>query len=369
MALTSMIGLTIIAGLSSRGLLKGIFAACFGMLVSFVGLDIITGSTRFSFGFPILTMGFRQVALALGLIAGREMMIQVRDALNSGWVKNHSSQNEPSKEEIKLENISLVTVLKNIFRRPINVIRSAVLGTFIGILPGAGMDIAAYVAYGEAKRGSNEPFGEGNPEGIIAAETANNAAVAGSIVPMLALGIPGSASCALLFGALTIHGIAVGPNLFSEYGDLCYGFMLGLLLSAIVMGVLFVLLVPAFSRVVKLKIVYIIPFVVACVILGGYSIRNNMYDVFSAFVFALIGFIFLKAGIPFAPAFLGFILGPLIEQNLIQSLAIANAAKKNFFTYAIERPLCIAITIIGIVLLILNVKSIQSERRTKKEIG
>jgi putative tricarboxylic transport membrane protein len=369
MALTSMIGLTIIASLSSQSLLKGIFAACFGMLISFIGLDMVTGAPRLIFGFPILTMGFKQTALALGLIAGREMMIQARDALHEGWLQNRSGQKKQPKEAIKLEYISPVTVLQSIFKRPYNVIKSSIIGTFIGILPGAGMDIAAYVAYGEAKRKGKEPFGNGNPEGIIAAESANNAAVGGSFVPMLALGIPGSASCALIFGALTIHGIAVGPNLFSDYGELCYGFMLGLLLSALIMGILTITFTPTFSKIIKLKMVYIIPGVVACVIIGGYSIRNNMYDVFSAFSFTLLGFIFFKGGIPFPPAFLGYILGPLIEQNFLQSLAIAGAAKKNFLTYAIERPLCIILTIIGILLLILNIKSVQSERKTKKEIG
>jgi putative tricarboxylic transport membrane protein len=368
MALTSIIGITIIGSLSSQGLLKGIFAACFGMIVSFVGLDIVTGSARLTFGFPILTMGFKQVALALGLIAGREMLIQTHTALNNGWLKKFVNQNTQV-EVINMENISPFKILKTIFRHPFNIIRSSIIGTFIGILPGAGINIAAYVAYGEAKRNAKEPFGNGNPEGIIAPESANNAAVGGTIVPMLALGIPGSPSCALLFGALTIHGIAVGPNLFSSYGELCYGFMLGLILSAVMMGILSILFVPTFSQIIRFKMVYIIPIVVACVILGGFSIRNNMYDVFSAFGFMLIGFIFIKADIPIAPAFLGNILGPLIEQNLIQSLTIAGAAKKNFFSYAAGRPLCIFIAAAGILLLWLNIKSIQSEKKTKREIG
>lgn len=369
MALAAMLGLVIIASLAANNLMKGIFGACFGMLVSMVGIDMVSGAERFTFGFTGLLMGIKQVALALGIIAGREMFIQTQKLLKDGQMQNHSNDNTQLAEGFRLENISVFTVLKNILRKPVTLIKSAVIGTIVGILPGSGSAIASYVAYGEAKRKAKEPFGEGNPEGIIAPETANNAAVGGTFVPMMALGIPGSATCALIFGALTVHGIIAGPNLFTEYADMSYGFMYGLLLSVVVMGLVSLLFVPSFSQIVKLKMEYIIPPIVCCILLGAFSLRNNMYDVYTVLVFSVIGLLFVKIKIPPAPVFLGYILGPLIENNLQLSLVISKAAKQSFFVYAMARPVCIIIIIIGILLLLANVKSIQSENKAKKAIA
>lgn len=367
MALTAMIGLVIIAGLAANNLKKGLFGACFGMLVSMVGIDMVSGAQRFTFGFTGLLMGVKQVALALGIIAGREMIVQTQKLLKAG--RSDFYGHAQLTEGFRLENISPFTVLKNILSKPVTLIKSAIIGTFIGILPGSGSAIASYVAYGEAKRKAKEPFGEGNPEGIIAAEAANNAGVGGTFVPMMALGIPGSATCAVIFGALTVHGIVAGPNLFTDYADMSYGFMYGMLISVVVMGLVSLLFVPAFSQIVKIKMEYIIPPIVCCILLGAFSLRNNMYDVYTVFVFSVIGLLFVKIKIPPAPVFLGYILGPLIENNLQLSLVISKASKQNFFVYAMSRPACIIIVIIGILLLLANVKSIQSENKAKKAIA
>jgi putative tricarboxylic transport membrane protein len=369
MTLTTMLGLIIIAALSADNLLKGIFGACFGMLVNMVGIDTVSGVERFTFGFPKLTMGVKMISLALGIIAGREMIIQIQKLLKNGRVQHSSGDHEQLSEGFRLENISPFTVLKNIFRKPGTIIKSSTIGTIIGILPGAGAAIAAYVAYGEAKRKAKEPFGEGNPEGIIASESSCAAAVGGTFVPMMALGIPGSPTCALIFGALTLHGIAVGPNLFTEYAKMSYGFMYGMVISVVVMALASLLFTPTFSKIIKVKMEYIIPVVVCCMVLGAFSIRNNMYDVFTVLVFSVIGLLFVKIKVPPAPVFLGFILGPLIENNLLLSLTISKAVKQNFFQYAVCRPVCIIIFVIGMFLLWANVKSIQSQNKTKKAIA
>lgn len=361
MAIVTIIGLTIIASLSADNMWKGIFGACLGMLVATVGIDGVTGKARFTFGITSFTMGFKQVALALGLIAGRQMIVEILKAYRK-------SSTEEGK--IELENISPWLVCKRIFSKDgFNLIKSAVMGTFIGILPGAGCAIASYVAYGEAKRKSKEPFGTGVPSGIIAPETANNAAVGGTFVPMLALGIPGSNACALIFGALTVHGIVAGPTLFAEHGDLSYGFMYGLLISAVLMGLLSILFTPLFTKIVKLNMKYIIPPVVCCVILGAFSIRNNMFDVYVTLAFSVVGFIFHKLNIPPAPVFLGFILQPLIEKNMILASTVANAKQMGLFQYMVSSPLCLIITAVGAGILFLNIRSLQSQKETKKEIG
>lgn len=365
MGLVSIIGLAVIASLTGDNMWKGILGACFGMLFASVGLDPVGGRSRFTFGSASLVMGFKQVALALGLIAGRQMVVEILKA----YKRAKLSTTVDSDNQVVLEKISPLTVLKNIFRKDtFTVIKSAIMGTFIGILPGAGVAIAAYVAYGDAKRNFKEPAGSGVPKGIIAAEAANNAGVGGAFVPMLALGIPGSNACALIFGALTIHGIVVGPTMFTNHGDLSYGFMFGLMLSAIVMAVISILFTPIFSRIVKLKMKYIIPPIVCCVLLGAFAIRNNMFDVFVALAFTAIGYLFHIVKIPPAPVFLGFILEPLLEKNLLTAATIASARKMSMLQYIFNSRVCIIITIVGIIVFYLNFRSVSKQKKTKKEM-
>lgn len=367
MAVTAIIGLTIIASLAAGNLAKGILGALTGMLIATIGIDSVSGVTRFTFGQAALTMGFKQVAIALGLIAGRQIILEIKKAFKEG---QRSLEDKKETKEIELENVSALEVTKEVFgkKNVFTLIKSTIIGNVIGILPGAGSAIAAFVAYGEAKRTSKVPFGTGVPKGIIAAESANNAAVGGTFVPMLALGIPGSNSCALIFSALTIHGIVAGPTLFTDHADLCYGFMYGLLISSVVMGILCFILTPAFSKIVKVKMKYIIPPVVCCVILGAFAIRNNMFDVIVTLIFCAIGYLFHIVNVPVAPMFLGFILEPIIEKNLLLANTIAGAKNMGLVKFLFTSPICWAIMVIGVILLLLNIMAIKNQKKTKKSI-
>ncbi len=366
MVLVSLAGLTIVGSLSADNLLKGYFGAIFGMFLSMVGVDTVSGMTRFTFGIDIFVMGFKLVAVAgLGIVATREMLIGIHKIAEKQKKKDIVHQ-----EEIELENISALQTFKNIMKNhKATLFKSAGLGTFIGILPGAGSAISAFLAYGEARRKSKTPFGNGNPEGIVAAESANNAGVGGSFVPMLALGIPGSPTCALIFGALTIHGITAGPRLFSDHASITYGFMYGLLVSVLIMGAVGLFCVPLFSKILTIKMEYLIPVVVACIILGAYSIRSNMYDVICALSFGLIGLLFKKVNIPQAPIFLGIILEPIIEKNLVTAYTLAKAESLNILVYTFKRPLCIGIFILSMLLVYTNLLSSKREAQMKKEIS
>ncbi len=367
MAVTAIIGLTIIASLSAGNLAKGILGALVGMLIATIGIDSVSGVTRFTFGQASLTMGFKQVAIALGLIAGRQIILEIKKS----FMERHgdlSDRNGTTK--IELEDVSALEVTKEVFGKKniFTLLKSTIIGNVIGILPGAGCAIAAFVSYGEAKRTSKIPFGTGVSKGIIATEAANNAAVGGTFVPMLSLGIPGSNSCALIFSALTVHGIVAGPTLFTDHADLCYGFMYGLLLSSVVMGVLCFILTPAFSKIVKVKMKYIIPPVVCCIMLGSFAIRNNMFDVIVTLIFCAVGYLFHIVNIPVAPMFLGFILLPIIEKNLLLANTIAGAKSMGLVRFLFSSPICWAIMVIGVILLLLNIMAIKNQKKTKKSI-
>lgn len=367
MALTAFMGLVIIASLSAENLAKGILGALFGMLIACIGIDSVSGVSRFTFKQVFMTMGFKQVAIALGLIAGRQMILEIGKSYKDGQKKLHNPESRESK--IQLEKTSALSVIKEIFSENFfTLLKSTIIGNVIGILPGAGSAIAAFVSYGEAKRTSKVPFGTGAPRGIIAAEAADNASVGGTFIPMLSLGIPGSNSCALIFSALTIHGIVVGPTLFTDHAELCYGFMYGLLLSSIAMGLMCIMFIPLFAKVIKINMKYIIPPIVCCIIMGAFAIRNNMFDVISTLVFCAIGYLFSVVNIPVAPVFLGFILVPIIERNMILANTIANAKNVGLLRFMLSGKICLIIVAIGILLLVLNVLAVKNQKKTQQEI-
>lgn len=369
MAIVAIIGLTIIASLSAENIWKGLLGASFGMLVAMIGIDPIIGRSRLTFGFTAMTTGFKQVALALGLIAGRQVIVETMKIFKSCEMKRSGFENHSNIKEIYLEKTSLLKVLKLMKERGDLwvMIKSAFIGSGVGILPGAGVDIAAYVAYDSAKRGSKEKFKTGVPRGIVAAESANNAAIGGAFVPMLALGIPGSNASALIFGALTIHGIVVGPTMFTDHADLSYGFMVGLLVSAIIMGVAYFLFTPTFAKIVKVHMRYLIPPIVGCVLLGAYSIRNNMFDVYVMIIFTAIGYLFYLAEIPIAPVFLGFILQPIVETNLSRAAVISKAQNISLVRYIVSSPVCLVIIAVGVLLLLLNIRALKIQKSSSKE--
>ena len=270
-----------------------------------------------------------------------------------------SSNQTGSIINVPMQDITVAQALKNMFKRWKVLLKSSVIGTIIGVLPGTGGAIASFISYGEAKRASkdSESFGTGNMEGIVAPESANNAAVGGSFVPLLALGIPGSATSAIMFGALTVHGLIPGPKLFVEHADIAYTFMYGMLLTIFVMVLVGIYGVRYFSKVLTLKVKYIIPAVFACSILGAYSARNSMFDVAIAIAFGLIGFFFKRTNIPTAPVVLGLILGTLTEENLRRSIIIAEAKNISILEYIFLRPISAVVFVFFVILLFANFKS------------
>ena len=345
--LVCMAGLAVVGSLMGKSIGKGFFSVAFGLALSIVGMDTISCNYRFTFDNFNLQSGLSLIPVSVGFFAIAEMLNMLYNTADNGVV-------ESSKESYRIG-----ACMKELALRWKLVLKSSVIGTIIGILPGTGGAIASFIAYGEAKRSSREPhlFGKGSIDGIIAPESANNAAVGGSFVPLLSLGIPGSATSALIFGTLTVHGLIPGPKLFSEHADMVYALIIGLFFSIVVMVVIGLGGISAFSKILKIKTTYIIPAVLAFSVIGAYSARNNLFDVLVAVVFGFIGFVFKRNQIPIAPSVLGMILGAMAEQNLRRTLTIAGAKEVNIFSYILLRPISVVILILLALLIYGNMKT------------
>lgn len=308
-------GLTIIASVSAKSLVKGLISGFLGLLIGTVGLDPVTGYARFSFNIPNLMRGFPTLSVLIGLFAISQIFIQLEEKI----IKNKITYPEqkitnilPSWKELK----SLFTVI----------IPASFLGTFIGIIPGTGGTIAAFLAYNEAKRWSKDPdsFGKGNIIGIAAPEAANNGTTGGAMVPLLSLGIPGDAVTAVMLGALLLIGIRPGPLLFKEHPEIINPIFAGMFLANILIIIIGLLSIKIFPQILKTPDSILFPIIFVLCFLGVFSLNNSVYDMFIALVFGIIGYIMRKNYFPIAPVVLGVILGPIAEDELGRALIISH---------------------------------------------
>ena len=333
----AVFGLATCVIISKGTMVKGGIAVALGLFFSSVGVDIVTGYPRFTFGNVHLLGGVSFIPAMIGLFG-------IPVVLRTIMTPRHMDL--PSVEEKK--RFSLGHVLPTVYKFRSLILRSSILGTFIGSLPGAGADIAAWVAYGMAKRNSKQPerFGTGIDEGVIAPTSANNAGVAGAWIPALALGIPGDSITAIILGASMIYGLRPGPLMFvGASGDLVRGlFAIGLITQIMMVPVGF-LAIRAFGKVFKLPNTIIMPMILLFCIVGSYALNFSMFDVGLMFFFGLLGFYMERNRIPLPPLVLAIILGPLIERNLRLGLMQTGGNLLPFFT----RPISI-IVIVAIIL-------------------
>ena len=364
MLLVSVCGLAIIGSMSAGRVKQGIFSAVCGLGLKMIGMQASTGMPRFTWGTKLLLSGIDTIPAIIGLFALAEMVNQANIL-----VKGNA---EVEKMELEKGKNAFLTFKKTFSLKEYGVTlwKSSLIGTIVGILPGTGGAIASFIAYGDAKRSSKHPerFGHGAEDGLVAVESANNAAVGGSMVPMLGLGIPGSTNSAIMLGAMTVHGLVPGYQLFRETPGIAYGFLFGMLLTVIFMFIIGTYGVPLFSLILKVRMEQIVPIVIACSLLGAYSSRNSMADVFFACVFAVIGFVFHKFDIPCAPMLLGLILGGLIENYFVKTVMLANAAQQNVLRYVVTRPVCIVIVLVCAYLIYSNGKDAVKTAKIRKEI-
>jgi len=328
-------GLTIIASVSGKDMVKGLLSALIGLLLSTIGFEAVTGYPRFCFGNINLYEGIALVIAIVGFFSIPEALTLVQKGRgnNSFYGKIDLKGDKLTKTEIR----HLIPIW----------IRSAVIGTMIGIIPGVGTPVACFVSYNEAKRSSRHPekFGTGMIEGVAAPEAANNAVEGGSFVPLLTLGIPGSSQTAVYLGALMILGIQPGPMLFQKQGDLVYAIMLGLILANIVMLLIGRFGIRGFLAIIRMPVEVIIPIIFVFTLVGSFAVSSNIFDVELMFVLGLAGYLMKLNGLPLAPTVLAMILGPIGEEALIQSIQITHGRLLIIFS----RPICIVLLVLTIV--------------------
>jgi putative tricarboxylic transport membrane protein len=322
-----ILGLSVIATLSGDSLIKGMIAAVLGLMIATIGTDPVTGGTRFTMGSSDLLTGIAPVMVMVGLFAMSELLAQVS---NRG-----ASERVNSKPKIEFPSFKLARRLV----KPQSI--GGVIGTFEGVMPGAGGTIASFMSYNEARRWSKYPdeFGKGSPEGIAAPETANNAVAETALVPLLSFGIPGSNSTAILLGGFLIHGIVPGPMLFQRSGEIVYGLYAGLFTAAI--GLLFIgmAVLPVCIWIVNRPRQYLNAFIFALILSGIYSIHNSLFDLSIMLTAGVVGFLMRILKFPFLPTVLGLVLGYLVESSFRRSLVISGDSYAIFFNDRISLAL------------------------------
>ncbi|SHE31438.1 putative tricarboxylic transport membrane protein [Desulfofundulus australicus DSM 11792] len=334
-------GLSTIAAMSTGNVFKGLVSGALGLLVSTIGLDPIEGVPRFTFGYYPLVQGIEVIPAMIGLFSFSQVINLV------GSRQKYIADYKPNPG-------AFMRVVRKLWKDCKMILtRSSIIGTIVGILPGAGGEIASIIAYNESKRWDKNPsrYGTGIVEGLASSESANNATIGGSLIPMLCLGIPGSAVAAVMMGALLVHGITPGFKIFTDSGNLAYTFITSLLLVNVLMVLVGSILIKGTARVLNVPTSYIGVAVVALSIIGSYAIRNSMLDVMIMIFFGLVGYFGSRIGLDTGAMALGIILGPIAEENLAKSLALAGAdgsVFKVFFTSPISLILII-LTVLSVI--------------------
>lgn len=314
-------GLTIISAVSGKSLLKGYVAGLFGLIVGIIGLDPIAGQLRLTFGSQDLYGGLSLIPVLIGVFGVTQVLVMLSEKNVSIGSMKLGKFEYPTRGEFK--------------RARVPVLRGALIGTGIGAIPGTGTDIGAFLSYSEAKRRQKgaPPFGEGNSQGVAAADSANNAVVGGGLIPMFTLGIPGEAGTAVLLGGLLIHGLTPGPQLFNgPNATTVYTIFASFIVANLVMLMLGMVASRLFVNIIRIPRSVLIPIVALLCIVGAYAINNRLFDVIVAVFFGVLGYLMVTNEFPVSPLILGMILGPMAETNFRRAMTITQGDWTVFFT-------------------------------------
>lgn len=334
-----VLSFSLIVYLTGRNRAKGAVATLLGLWLSVVGVDLISGLPRFTFGQIKLLSGIEFVPVAVGLFGLTEILLSAHDKTTGAMVR----------ADLSLRGVLPTTADWVASRWAI--VRGGLIGFLVGILPGAGATAASMISYAVEKRVSRHPerFGKGAIEGVAAPESANNAAAVGAMVPLMTLGIPGSATTAIMLGGLMMLGLRPGPLLFQQHPQFVWGVIASMYVSNLLLVVLNVAAIPAFVAVLRVTRAVLLPSIVALAIVGVFSLENHVFEVWLALLFAGIGYVMHRLDYPPAPLVLALVLGNMLEESVRQSLMLSHGSLAIFVT----RPLTAALLALTVVLIVL----------------
>ena len=350
--LLAIFGVVICGNLTARdNAIKGWVCGIVGLFVSQVGLDMVSAYPRFSYDNANLMSGLQLIPIMIGLFGFPEII------------------NAFKKTDTKIMGMSPFNMsegIKILLKNKMTMLRSALIGVCVGIIPGVGEDVGGWLSYWSTKSSSKEPetFGYGNPDGVVAAETGNNACIGGAIIPVMSLAVPGSAPAAVLLAAFMMHGYRPGPLLMTETPEFLYQICVFLSVSAVVMWLLAMVIARFTVKILGIKKQLLMPIIYVLCVVGAYVINNTLFDIKVMFVFGILGFFMATMNYPAAPFLLGVILGPMADSNLRRALTITEGSILPMF----ERPICLffLVMIIG---LILSQTSLFKKFKSRKKAG
>lgn len=333
MFLVSLLGITIIASLREKTMSKTLLSGILGLLLGTIGISS-KGDWRSTFGLIYLADGMPFLPPLIGLFAITEVFCLAE----RNFVVSKGKEGSQSV-------LKIMKGIVKVFKYPLTILRSSLMGTVIGAIPGAGATIAAFVGYNEAKRSSKHPekYGTGYPDGIVAAEVANNASTGGALMTTMTLGIPGSTTCAVIIAAFMLHGITPGPALLRDQSTIVYGLIMALFVSQIFMVGMTIIAGISFAKLLVLPTYILVPFITLFCVIGSFSFRNATFDIYLTFIFGIIGWLMRKYDYSPVALILGILLGPIADSELIR---IYTQFGNEFYLAFITRPISLVLSIL-----------------------
>ncbi len=345
--LIGIMGILLVGSMGSKSTAKGVFTGVLGVLIGLIGMDPFTGIGRFTFGNLNLLGGISYVAAMIGLFGVSEALYQIRDI---------------DRPMVKQEVTKIIPSWNVIYKFIPLTIRSSIIGGIIGALPGTGGDIAAILAYDNARRtvkNNKVEFGEGAIEGVIAPETANNAAIGGAFIPMLTLGIPGDSVTAIIIGAMFIHGLRPGPLLILDNPSIFWFIVISLIVANVFLLIFGLMGIKLFTRIVEIPREKILPSILVLSAIGAYSISGSYFELLIVIIFGVIGYVFRVYNFPIGPIVLGMILGPIIDSNFRRAI-LSSGSIVGFIVELFTNP--ISFVLLAIIVYFLVYSYIQKRR-------
>jgi putative tricarboxylic transport membrane protein len=332
-----VLGLIVLTFLSSGSMIRALMMASFGLLAGSVGTDTVTGTARFTFGFTALMDGIGMIPVVMGLFGISEMLLNIETKMD--------------REIFKTRVKGLLPTRADWMQAKWAIVRGTVIGFFLGILPGGGAVLSSFVSYAVEKRCSKHPekFGTGVIEGVASPEAANNAAAQSSFIPLMTLGIPANVVMAMLLGALIIHGVTPGPLLLTQHPQIFWGLIASMYLGNVLLMILNVPLIGMWVQVLRVPYPILMPLIILFCLIGSYTVANSVMDVFLMLLFGLVGYFMKKLKFDAPPFILAFVLGPMLEYSLKQSLIFS----KGSFMIFVTRPITATCLAAALVLLLL----------------